>query len=145
MADWEELRRRFAGHAPGLLDARNEYAVLIPLVERHGETCLLFEVRAAGIRQGGEVCFPGGRAEPGESDTACALRETREELAIPPSEIAVLGRTDFISNQRGFLLRPVLGLVSAAGFAASENVADPAAGRFSPVFPAIFSQFIIAE
>ena len=56
--------------------------------------------------------------EPGESPTDCALRETMEELAIPPSEIQILGRGDFICNQRGFLLRPVLGLVSAAGIAA---------------------------
>ena len=44
------------------------------------------------------------------------LRETEEELAIPRQEVEVLGRPDFICNQAGFLMRPVLGLVSAAGF-----------------------------
>lgn len=48
----------------------------------------------------------------------CALRETEEELAIPRQEVEVLGRPDFICNQAGFLMQPVLGLVSAAGFAA---------------------------
>ena len=33
-------------------------------------------------------------------------------------ELEVLGRPDFICNQAGFLMQPVLGLVSAAGFAA---------------------------
>ena len=56
--------------------------------------------------------------EPGESPAACALRETEEELAIPPSEIQLLGQGGFICSQRGFLLRPLPGLVSPAGFAA---------------------------
>lgn len=112
----EQLRRFYGGHTPTLLGARHEYAVLCPLVERTDGLHLLFEVRASDIRQGGETCFPGGRMEPGETPTACALRETEEELAIPASEIQLLGEGDFLCNQRGFLLRPVLGLVSAAGF-----------------------------
>lgn len=111
----ERLSRFYGTHAPTLLGAREEYAVLCPLVERKDGLHLLFEVRAAGIRQGGETCFPGGRMESGESPAACALRETEEELAIPPAEIQLLGEGDFICNQRGFLLRPVTGLVSAEG------------------------------
>lgn len=131
MGELDALRRRFGGHAPGLLGARHEYAVLCPLVERPEGLCLLFEVRAAGLRQGGEVCFPGGRRESGESVEDCALRETWEELAIPPEEVTVLGTPDFICNQRGFLLRPVLGLVSAAGFAAKAPSPDEVAEAFT--------------
>lgn len=118
MRDLESLRRRFGGHTPGLLGARHNYAVLCPLVERADGLHLLFEVRAAGLRQGGEVCFPGGQAEAGESPKDCALRETMEELSIPPGEVTLLGTPDFICNQRGFLLHPILGLISPAGFAA---------------------------
>ena len=114
----EVLRRRYGGHEPGLMGARKEYAVLCPFVERDDGPHLLFEVRAAGLRQGGEVCFPGGRMEPGETPVQCALRETEEELSIPRGEIEVFGASDFICNQRGFLLRPVLGVVSPAGMAA---------------------------
>lgn len=49
--------------------------------------------------------------EPGETPADCALRETEEELAIPPAEIRLLGEGDFICSQRGFLLRPLPGLV----------------------------------
>ena len=118
MAELEGLRRRFGGHEPGLLGASRSYAVLCPLVEREDGLHLLFEVRAAQLRQGGEVCFPGGRMEAGESVLDCALRETEEELSIPRREVTALGTPDFICNPRGFLLRPVLGLVSPAGFAA---------------------------
>lgn len=54
----------------------------------------------------------------GDAPEQCALRETEEELAIPRQEVEVLGKPDFICNQAGFLMQPVLGLVSAAGFAA---------------------------
>lgn len=114
----ERLARRFQGHEPGLLGARRSYAVLCPLVELEDGLHLIFEVRAANLRQGGEVCFPGGRMEAGETASDCALRETEEELSIPRGEVTLLGTPDFICNQRGFLLRPVLGLVSGAGFAA---------------------------
>ena len=80
----ERLRRKYTGHQPGLLGARRNYAVLCPLVQLPEGPGLLFEVRAASLRrQPGEVCFPGGRAESGESPIDCALRETKEELSIP--------------------------------------------------------------
>ena len=111
----ERLRRRYGGHTPGLLGAERSYAVLAPLVEIQSGPRLLFETRAAALRQGGEVCFPGGRMEPGETPEDCALRETEEELSIPRGEVELLGPSDFICNQRGFLLRPVVGVVSPAG------------------------------
>lgn len=115
MGELEALRRRYGGHVPGLLGARRSYAVLCPLVETAEGLGLLFEVRAPELRQGGEVCFPGGRMEPGETPEDCALRETEEEISIPRSQVELLGPADFIYNQRGFLLRPVVGLVSPEG------------------------------
>lgn len=125
------LSRRFGGHRPGLLNARGEYAVLCPLVERPDGLHLLFEVRAAQLRQGGEVCFPGGKLEPGESPTAGAIRETWEELAIPSSAVTVLGTPDFICNPRGFLLHPILGLVSPEGLSALSPSPDEVAEVFT--------------
>lgn len=133
----ERLARRYQGHEPGLLGAARSCAVLCPLVEREDGLRLLFEVRSSFVSQGGEVCFPGGRMEPGESPQDCALRETEEELSIPRGEIALLGTPDFIWNQRGFLLRPVLGLVSAAGLAALR----PAPAEVAEVFTAPLAFF----
>ena len=131
MRELDALRRRYGGHQPGLLGARHSYAVLCPLVERPEGLHLLFEVRARNLSQGGEVCFPGGRMECGETPTQCALRETEEELSIPAAEISLLGTPDFICNQMGFLLRPVLGLVSPAGFAALRPSPDEVAEVFT--------------
>lgn len=128
----ELLRRRYGGHEPGLLGASRSYAVLCPLIERPDGLHLLFEVRSGGIPQGGEVCFPGGRIETGETPEQCALRETEEELSIPRETVTLLGRTDFICNQRGFLLHPVVGTVSAAGL----ETLCPAAAEVAEVFTA---------
>ncbi|MBQ9618112.1 MAG: CoA pyrophosphatase, partial [Oscillibacter sp.] len=113
--DIDALRRRLRGRKPGLLGATRAYAVLCPLLDAPGGLELLYEVRAAGIRQAGEVCFPGGRMEPGETPLECALRETEEELSIPRACVTPLGELDFLCNQRGFLLHPVAGYVSAEG------------------------------
>ena len=113
------MQAAFSGHVPGLLGATATYAVLVPVAETAEGLSLLYEVRSPALHHhSGEVCFPGGRMEPGETPEQCALRETEEELAIPRQEVEVLGRPDFICNQAGFLMQPVLGLVSAAGFAA---------------------------
>lgn len=141
MRELEELRRRFGGHEPGLLGARHSYAVLCPLLDKPDGLHLLFEVRAAGLRQGGEVCFPGGRAELGETPADCALRETAEELSIPLSAVTVLGTPDFICNQRGFLLRPVLGLVSQTGL----DAMCPSPAEVAEVFTVPLSFFRVTE
>lgn len=73
-------------------DARRA-AVLIPLFELHGETHLAFIRRAHTLRaHSGEIAFPGGQAEPGESfPVVTALREAQEEIGLDPASIEVLG------------------------------------------------------
>ena len=72
--------------SPGAIDA----AVMIPLVERNGKDHILFELRSRKIEQGGEVCFPGGRIEAGESAEETVLREAEEELLIERGQISLI-------------------------------------------------------
>lgn len=65
----------------------SKYAVLIPWVKTESGDALLFEVRSQKVRQPGEVCFPGGRVEPGETAVEAAVRETCEELGITADEV----------------------------------------------------------
>ena len=110
----EKLETLLACRQPGLMDATGKFAVLVPLVEREDGFYVLYEVRAGHMkRQPGEVCFPGGHMEGEESPETCALRETEEELGIPPSAVRVLGRMDFIAHRANFIMHPVLALVDA--------------------------------
>lgn len=127
----EELRAMWRGYTPELLGRQNNYAVLCPFVECSDGLHLLFEVRAATLRrQPGEVCFPGGRMEQGETAEQCALRETAEELAIPCADIQVFGQSDFLCLPGKFLLQPVLGLVDAKGMEAMH----PSLGEVQETF-----------
>lgn len=113
-----DISRRLAGRSPRLQDVTAEYAVLVPLVEGEGGLSLLFEVRAGTLRrQPGEICFPGGRVEKGETPAACALRETVEELGISPTGAELLAPLDCLGHQSGFLMHPFLGKLDAAALA----------------------------
>lgn len=102
----------FRTRRPGPMDAAGSFAVLVPLVRDRGELSLLYEVRSRTMRrQPGEICFPGGKLEGAESPEECALRETREELAIPAAAIHVMGPLDFIAHRSGRIIYPILGLV----------------------------------
>jgi 8-oxo-dGTP pyrophosphatase MutT (NUDIX family) len=66
-------------------------AVLAPLVELP-EPALVFTRRSADLsRHAGEVSFPGGLQDPGESLRDTALREAREEIDLDPSAVEVVG------------------------------------------------------
>jgi 8-oxo-dGTP pyrophosphatase MutT (NUDIX family) len=91
--------------SPGIL-RKDEFfnsAVIIPLIYLNDEYHFLFEKRAANIRQGGEICFPGGEYDPrldkNFSDTA--IRETIEELGIEMNKIKVLGVLDTLIGPMG--------------------------------------------
>ena len=112
---WDNIKTCLSQREPGLMDAPVRYAVLVPLVERDGQLHILYEVRAAGMRrQPGEVCFPGGKIDGGESPEQCALRETWEELGIPAEHITLLGRLDFIAHRANFIMYPILARVEEA-------------------------------
>ena len=128
--DISPLRGYYAAHTPTLMGERGGSAVLVPLVRQDGEYCLLYEIRSAAVRQPGEVCFPGGKTEHGETAVQCALRETWEELAIPPEAVEVIGEMDFLHIRAGSLLRPVLGRVDSAALDAMRPCPAGVAGTF---------------
>ena len=88
-------------------------AVMITLIMVDGEYNFLFEKRAKQIRQGGEICFPGGGYD-SDSDTTCldaAVRETVEELGISQKDIRVCGRMNTIVAAMGATIDPFIGIL----------------------------------
>lgn len=81
----------------------------MPLMEKNGEPHLLFEERAQGIAQEGEICFPGGMMERGDKNArATAIRESIEELGIEENKIHLLGEMDLFLTVIGMTVAPVL-------------------------------------
>jgi len=96
---------------PGIL-GKDEFfnsAVLVPLFLSDGEYRLLFEKRAASIRQGGEICFPGGEIETSDADCIeAAIRETEEEIGVSREDIKIIGRMDTLIGPRGIIVEPIV-------------------------------------
>lgn len=108
----KDFEDTFRDREPKSLGAYQYYAVLVPLVEKDGKLHILYEVRAENLkRQPGEVCFPGGRIENGESAEECAVRETSEELNIKKSNIRVIAQMDFLHTYSNFTLYSLLGVI----------------------------------
>ena len=93
-------------------------AVLIPLIKIKGEYHLLFQKRAASIRQGGDICFPGGGFEIGidKNFKDTALRETYEELGIKKKDIKILGQLDTYVAPIGAIIEPFVAKVKKKAY-----------------------------
>ncbi|WP_296947038.1 CoA pyrophosphatase [uncultured Massilia sp.] len=102
----EDLRERF----PHLRRA----AVLVPLVKRpSGLTVLLTQRTAHLSSHGGQVSFPGGRAEEEDSSPIeTALRETQEEIGLARRHVEIVGVLPEQATASAYLVTPVVGLVT---------------------------------
>jgi 8-oxo-dGTP pyrophosphatase MutT (NUDIX family) len=89
-----------------------EAAVLIGIVSRPHPTLLLTRRLDTLRSHAGQVAFPGGRIDPEDAGPVeAALREAHEEVALPPSEVEVLGVTDAYETGSGYRITPVIGIL----------------------------------
>ena len=93
-------------------DESKEYAVLLPIVESKGESCILFEVRSDSLnKQPNEICLPGGRIEAKEEKAHAAIRETAEELDVEPTSVSVDIELDTLVTPFNTIIYPFVGTV----------------------------------
>jgi 8-oxo-dGTP pyrophosphatase MutT (NUDIX family) len=115
----DEIRTRLAG----VLDPSGAFpdvpgeraaAVLVPVITG-GEPRVVFTRRTDTLsRHAGEISFPGGLADPGETPVTTALRETQEELGLPAEAVEVLGTFGtFHTRVLGTVIVPVVGLLAS--------------------------------
>lgn len=103
----KNIERNILGHETAV-----KSAVLVPLLKKNGRWHILFEVRSRNLkRQPGEICFPGGKVEKGESDEEAAVRETCEELQIKRKNLSVLGPLDILVQPQSFFVYPHVGII----------------------------------
>ncbi|MEM7067584.1 MAG: CoA pyrophosphatase [Pseudomonadota bacterium] len=105
---------------PDLMDlvvanAKKEAAVLIGFVEREEGLCVILTKRTEKLAShSGQVAFPGGKIDPTDrSAAAAALREAQEEIGLDTSEVEIVGQLPDYRSGSGFLINPVMGIVSA--------------------------------
>ncbi|WP_209347116.1 CoA pyrophosphatase [Pontixanthobacter sp. CEM42] len=88
-------------------------AVLIAVTDRP-EPGLILTQRPTTMRDHpGQVAFPGGKVDGGETAVEAALREAEEELALDRKHVRLIGTTDRYQTGTGFDITPVLGVVPA--------------------------------
>jgi 8-oxo-dGTP pyrophosphatase MutT (NUDIX family) len=104
-----------------------ESAVLFPLFLRNGvwNTAFIRRTQGQGVHSG-QLSFPGGKLEPGETQELAALRETEEEVGLTPASIQIECRLNeiFIPPSK-FIVSPFLGIVASDPvFAANSDEVD---------------------
>ncbi len=95
------------------IDTLRSSAVLVALADGSDGAEVLLTRRSEALRSHrGEISFPGGRVDAGETFEAAALREAHEEVALDPSVVRLRGRLDPIATMvsRSFIV-PVVATV----------------------------------
>lgn len=88
-------------------------AVLIPIFQTEDQWRVLFTKRTDKVEtHKGQVSFPGGSRDAEDDDLAAtALRETREEIGLPESEVELLGALKPMRTITNFLVYPFVGFI----------------------------------
>lgn len=136
-----EMKQKWKDRIPGVIERKEERhsSVMLPLIEKNGKLEVLFEVRSSKLhRQPGEICFPGGAVEAGESFEEAAVRETMEELVVNRNQIEILAPLDYLQTSSGLTVHAYLGELAQYNGTYSADEVDR-------VFTVPFSWFLENE
>jgi 8-oxo-dGTP pyrophosphatase MutT (NUDIX family) len=88
-------------------------AVLIPLLFKRGVWHVAVTQRTHDVEHHkGQISFPGGACEPRDANlVVTALRETHEEIGVPPAAVEILGALDDFPTITDFVVTPFVGII----------------------------------
>lgn len=112
---YQYLQQRLDAHRPRRVvqPALAEAAVLMALTDESSPHLVLTQRSRHLSSHQGEVAFPGGKRDPEDDNIiVTALREAQEEVSIDPYGVQVLGELDQVVSRFGYLVTPVLGVIS---------------------------------
>ena len=125
LTEQDIIRQLHSSYQPGVVASTDGYAdmyenvpmkcaaVLIPLVYWNDEWQLVFTRRTETVEHHkGQVSFPGGGCELGESlPEMTALREAREEIGLKTEDVRLLGRMNDVITITRYRVTPVVGVI----------------------------------
>ncbi|HEX9259507.1 MAG TPA: CoA pyrophosphatase [Acidimicrobiales bacterium] len=92
------VRTHERNDAPEFPGARHS-AVLVALFDQGQGAEVILTRRAWHLSSHrGEVSFPGGRSDPGETAVQAALREAEEEILLDPRLVTIVGELDHLAT-----------------------------------------------
>jgi len=108
------LIERLSNYAPRQLALDYpEAGILVPITDNTGNPEMIFTLRSANLNtHRGQVAYPGGKRDPEDpSLAATALRETHEEIGLPPDQVRLIAPLSQVVSLHGLVVTPYVGIV----------------------------------
>lgn len=138
----DQIREKMEGYKPKrflLPPLMPQAAVLMP-VTLSPEPQIILTVRSQDMpTHAGQVAFPGGRHEKGESIQQTAFREAEEEVGIHANQVELLGQLTPLASKHGMKVTPFVGLIEDD----TQLIGDPR--EIAEIFRVPLSYFLETE
>ncbi|WP_315120022.1 CoA pyrophosphatase [uncultured Clostridium sp.] len=129
----------FAKRNKGIIGDYEKSSVIIFLISDNENLEVLFQVRAFNLQhQPGDISFPGGRIEKGESEEEAAIREAIEELNIKREDFKMIGEMDSLVTHYNRIIYPFIALLN-------KNEINPSKDEVDHVFTVPLQYFLENE
>jgi len=108
------LQKKLLNYAPRQLTLDYpEAGILVPITDNVSNPEMIFTLRSANLKtHRGQVAYPGGKRDPEDASLAAtALRETHEEIGLPPDQVNVIAPLSQVVSLHRILVTPYVGVV----------------------------------